>query len=593
MKSIKKIIILNLSFVITLIILGLIFYYYHITSEVEFVEPNYITYSYKKDRSYYSLPKLELKLNFKNQHCIINQNINIIYPHKNIITFDMPKNIAKINNLVINNLKYQIKDDKLYLFLTSNDTIVNFSINYTIKIDNINFHNVKQKDFWALKDFYVKPQLDENFNFYLKVKVHKNYLAFSNLTTTDYEENNDSLNVHFIGDNYSNAVLFLSRNIIVKQIKLSDGIFANLYYQNQNKKYEDILISTIKNYYKTVNKYIGMPKNNVINIADIPITSVIDEDFDNLVTLKLQKYNYFNRNRIKDEIIDKSTSQFFKYYIDPSNQKQWKTNGLTKFIANKIKEDLLGKPIEKINLFSIVEVNGINYLSFLHIPIIYTLGNYEKNYYTASLMQYFKSSKSFNISDNLDVIKDIKITQMVNETVPELYFHTVYNFIGVELFNKIKYLYQQDKIKNNFSYDIINDIYYSYPNLRKTTEDIFYSNKACNYKISNVRNENDKYFILVENEGDASVPVDFIYFTDKGDTLQIPFNYKKKWSVYEIYSKDKILAFVLDSKRKNILDFNYSDNSFLTDKTYYGALTISSRMFFYIENFLIVLGSIG
>lgn len=589
----KILVILNSSLLSFLILIGIIYYYFY-TTNITFVKPNIIKYSFiKSDTTAFATNKITIYPN--NNSCKVIQNI-VINNKKKQIKLLIPFNFKEINHFSVNGHKtiYSISNDTLSFF--SKDTILKISVNFTLFLDGKNFQNVVQKDFYKIENYYMKNIHNVDENYHIKVVTEPKYLCFSNLSLSKYKVENNKASFYFIGNTSNDNIIFLSRNILALNDSIeidNKKLYINYFIQEQNKKYINEIKNCVKNYYKLANRYLDLPGSNIINIADLPITTNLKDKYYNLINLQLQQYNYTTIYKLKENIIEQLTSQYFCYYIHKSNLKEWKTYGLTKFIANHIKLKLLGKPKEKIDLFSILEVNGINYLSFLHIPLIYTLGDYDKNYYSNSLVNYFKSDNIFNIQDSIAKINDPKINNYIYSILPELFFETIYNYIGDGLFVKIKKQYQYDLQPNNYTYNLLNEIYYEYPYLRKSIETVFYENLPSNYRIKNLKKESPTtYTFIVENVGNAIFPVDLKYITIKNDTFNIPYNYKKKWSYIKIFLKDELFAIVIDPKRKNILDKNYSDNSYTIENKLVGSFTLASRLFFYLENFLIVIGSL-
>ena len=49
----------------------------------------------------------------------------------------------------------------------------------------------------------------------------------------------------------------------------------------------------------------------------------------------------------------------------------------------------------------------------------------------------------------------------------------------------------------------------------------------------------------------------------------------------------------VDPYRKNLLDINFANNSYMIDEHYGASLSLAVRWFFWIQNALMILGSIG
>ena len=87
-------------------------------------------------------------------------------------------------------------------------------------------------------------------------------------------------------------------------------------------------------------------------------------------------------------------------------------------------------------------------------------------------------------------------------------------------------------------------------------------------------------------------PIKINIYTDS-DTLRLTWNGKDDFKRFNFYSNNEVISAELDPDRDNILDRNFSNNSYVIETKYWGSLSFATRVFFWFQNALMIIGSIG
>ena len=103
---------------------------------------------------------------------------------------------------------------------------------------------------------------------------------------------------------------------------------------------------------------------------------------------------------------------------------------------------------------------------------------------------------------------------------------------------------------------------------------------SLNYKIELVRNEEGIFYndILVVTENDS---------------LWFKWEDSSRTKYLDVKTESQLYGVEIDPFRKNVFDYNYANNSLKVSSNIWPALSLSIRWFFWIQNALMVLGSIG
>jgi hypothetical protein len=130
-------------------------------------------------------------------------------------------------------------------------------------------------------------------------------------------------------------------------------------------------------------------------------------------------------------------------------------------------------------------------------------------------------------------------------------------------------------------------------NLSWFIENVYKYDNSFDYKIRELKQTSDStYKIFLERNGEGIFKTEVAVYSET-DTTFINWDGIDKWKIIEIKSQQKIIAAQIDPYKKNIFDLNYANNSYTLETNHSAAISLSVRWFFWIQNALMVIGSIG
>jgi len=123
--------------------------------------------------------------------------------------------------------------------------------------------------------------------------------------------------------------------------------------------------------------------------------------------------------------------------------------------------------------------------------------------------------------------------------------------------------------------------------------ELFESDKTFDYAIRSVEKRgDDKYEIMVERVESGVIPIVLSVVT-KTDTLSFNWDGKDRFKVFTISTSAEVISAELDSKNKNLLDLNFANNSYIVKEQYWGSISYATRVFFWFQNALMLIGGKG
>ena len=273
----------------------------------------------------------------------------------------------------------------------------------------------------------------------------------------------------------------------------------------------------------------------------------------------------------------------------------WLDEGFTSYISTKIMYKYNPEILANFRIAKYVPVYGLNFLSYKEIPIIYTMAEIKIPEGADRITSYYRNSSTGSLADTSYQLPS-RLSYVVNSYhKPELVLLTLERYLGHqkmmeilrEYYGKFKYKHPKAKhfikiVENNCSED-----------MSWFFDEFYFNSKVFDYSITSVRKiSNDIYQVTAERLGDGFFKND-IYLYTENDTLKQKWNTNERWKVFLFKTEDKVIAAEIDPERKNLLDENIANNSYTLEPRYWGSLSLSIRWFFWVQNALMILGSIG
>lgn len=456
---------------------------------------------------------------------------------------------------------------------------------------------------WICSQYHPYTNFFSDFGKYkVNITVPKDYTVASTgvITNSSVSENKKTLS--FIQDGVHDFAWMASDKIIklttVYKRKDNTEVKINLFIQPENEKYIERYKNAVINTLKYLEYNIGVYPYETFSMVDVPKSSNSGGmEYPTLVTVQAGLFSPPELSDVEDITIHETIHQYF-YGMIANNEvyEAWLDEGLTNYLTGKILQKYYGPKHVSFNLFGYYPVLGINFLSYNEIPLLYTLGDFYYNEGELALAGYYSSPNISAISDTSYLNPDFSSYAAASYDKPELMLITMERHLGTNKMNNIlrdyfnQYSFKHPSANEFFSVVQKN----SEENIDWLINNIYHGTSVFDYKIRYVAPTDDRgnYEVFVERRGDGICKQELAFYTDK-DTQLVKWDGKERWHKFRFFTKNEVKGAEVDPYEKNILDLNFANNSYLVHRQYAGSLSISVKWFFWIQNLLVILGSIA
>lgn len=442
--------------------------------------------------------------------------------------------------------------------------------------------------------------LDPSFNldnYHVEITVPDNFKAGG--TGIAYSKGDENTFI-FAAYGINNFAWFASDNVIpIKReykTKNSRRITLKAFIQPENEKYTERYFNAINYSLEFLEKNIGEYPFGSLTLMDQPRTSFSEiMEFPSLISVRPELFSPVEAYYPEYDIVHGVVSQYFKETIKKNNSNSaWLGPGLSLYMTEKIMEVYYGKRQASFKLFGYYPIFGMNFLSYNEIPLIYTLGKFEIPSGSISLNHYYKDPGLSSVSDTL--FADNYSRDIERNFKPELMMLSLERMIGWrKLSAALREYYEKYKFSEADSEDLIQSIKRnSQYNLDSFFNEVYSKAVYFDYKIMSISKSEEKnaYTVRIRRKGEGIFRQEIFFYTDK-DTLIAEWDGAARWKDITFMTNNNPVGAEIDPKRKNILDLNYADNSYIINEQYAGSISLSLQYFFWMQNLLLVLGSIG
>jgi hypothetical protein len=455
---------------------------------------------------------------------------------------------------------------------------------------------------WICSPYYKTTEFYSDFGDYsVKITTPENYKVGATGVLAAKDKAGSKNIYQFRQSAVHDFAFFVTNEILDYQkiCKRKDGseIAIKLFVQPENEKYVERYFSAVENSLEFMEENISVYPYQTITIVDVPRTAkVAGREHPTIFTVKAGLFSPVETHEPEEITIHEFVHQYF-YGIVANNEvyEAWIDEGITSYLTTKILEEYYGKELLNFKFVKHVPVYGINFLNFYGIPLIYILGSYEYPQGNESFYYYTELKNIGEIADSS--FKHQSFTSYFNNTYskPELMFLSLEKIMGREkLLNVFKEFYTQYKFKHPKGNDLLRLIKSkSGQNLDCFFENVFYSSNTFDYKISSIRRINDNEYSVIAERLGGGIFESEIYFYTETDTLIQKWDGKDKWKEFIFTTNNNVLGAEIDPQRKNYFDINFANNSYTVKPHYLASLSLAVRWFFWVQNALMVLGSIG
>ncbi len=455
---------------------------------------------------------------------------------------------------------------------------------------------------WVCSQYHPYLNFYSNFGRYsVQIKVPENFIVgATGVEKEKYVTEKYSI-YKFVQNGVHDFVWFVADKILTRNdvYTRNDGtqILIQTYVQPERRKYINRYIETVKNCLSFFEKNIGIYPYQNITLVDVPRTSGSGGmEYPTLFTVSAELFSPQKTGMPEYLVAHEFSYQYF-YGIIANNEvyEAWLDEGFASYTATKIMYEYYPEILEHFKFITYLPIYGLNFLSYNEIPIIYSMVDIHIDEGLKSAVTYYKSPTIGTLRDTSYKLPN-RMSYVINSYAkPELVLLTLERYLGFEkMMGILKNYYDTYKYRHPKSEDFLNIVQ------NNTEEDIQWfidefinSSRIFDYKISYIKKiTEDKYEVMAERLCDGIFKYEIVLYTDK-DTLMQKWEDRERWKIFTFETRNRVIAAEIDPGRKNLLDINFANNSYTIEPRIWGSLSISIRWFFWIQNALMVLGSIG
>lgn len=453
---------------------------------------------------------------------------------------------------------------------------------------------------WDYTFFHSFVEFNYDFaDFYFNLKIPNN---FSVAATGDLIEKKESENFSYYSYQQINQIDFawcaaLEYKPIEKDIGV-DGksIKINLFQNNLSENRIKRILSAAENGIKFLSEKIGKFPYEKLTLVAVPNkdSRIANMEYPSLITFANQYFSPEFTLNPEETIIHEIVHQYFyASVVNDESKHAWLDEGFANYLTSKILEEYYPDKTSYFRLFGEVPIQGLLLHELEQVPLIYSLAGIKKPAYINSLSAYYKWGNYASLVDTSLVYSSYNHYTTHAYSRGELFLKNIENLKGEEkLYNVLQ------KYFNKFKGKRVNpDDFLAVLKLNSDENDYRYikswylSNVTNDFKIVSILKDfsEDTYNLLIEKEGDILFPIDIEVHTAE-DTLKLFWDGNNSHTNIRFKSKHDIVTVILDPTKKNLYDKDFANNSLTTEMQLGGAISISLRFFFWVQNFLMVFG---
>jgi hypothetical protein len=324
------------------------------------------------------------------------------------------------------------------------------------------------------------------------------------------------------------------------------------------------------------------------NIASMEYPTMIVINHDRISSL----FSYLPEELVIHEFIHQ---YFYGIIANNESYEGWLDEGLTSYLTTGVLEKSHSADVSRFHLFGGLNVRGMKLLSMDEVPLIYSLANIKIPFSVNAPMSYYQSLTAANLRDSSYLLPP-PIYQNITYGKGELFFKGLEGALGQEkLFSILKSFFNDNKYKHVNATQL-------FAMIRKTTgasldwyfSDYYHNAPVCDYRIAGIEHTlgSDRYDVIVRRERTAYWPSDIALYTDR-DTLYARCLDSLRTIKITFYTNAEVFGAEIDPYRKNCYDIDIANNSYMIEKQYSAITYFSIRWFYWIQNFLMVFGTLG
>ncbi len=455
---------------------------------------------------------------------------------------------------------------------------------------------------WICSQFHPYTNFFSDFGDYsVNITVPEDYIVGATGTVASKTELDGKVTYNYVQAGVHDFVWFTTDDILYRDeiYKRKDGseILIKAFVQPEREKYFDRYFATVKNCLQYFEEHIGIYPYKEVTLVDVPRTCAAGGmEYPTLFTVSAELFSPIETHEPEYVTAHEFSHQFF-YGLIATNEvyEAWLDEGFTSYISTKIIYHYYDDQLANFKFASYVPVFGLNFLSYNEIPIIYTLADIKIPESADRLAGYYYNIKIGTLADK-SYLLPTRLSYVINSYhKPQLVLESLERYLGYDKMMEILHNYYNEfKFQHPKAQDFINVVQADAGEDMSWFFNEFYKNAhEYDYKIKAVNKVGDNtYQVFAEKDGDGFFKNDVALITDK-DTLYRQWDKNENWHVFTFFTKNKVIAAEIDPKRKGMLDINFANNSYTLEPQHAASISLAVRWFFWIQNALMIFGSIG
>ncbi len=454
---------------------------------------------------------------------------------------------------------------------------------------------------WQLNPYH--PFIDNYFDFAdynLTLELPSIYTAASNAEKIS-EEIDGNLTKHtFSIQSVKELVWFVSDDIryFSKTIQSAGkNLKLDLYIQKENDNIVERYFTALESSISYLEKSLGEFPYKQLTLVNVPRTSSSDGNvYPGLITVKTDLISPLRLHEPERQITELTAMQYWycEFRNNPSYD-NWLNKGLSLYYSGKILKENFPKQLLSFHVTPYFPFWGINLLSYNEVPIIYILNQFEIPLEYYGLQDYYKNITIGDISENTAKHPTREKIHCASRIKPNLMLNILERELGEDEFaSYLKKIFERNKYNLTSGRDFIEELKIRYGEKVDWIINHIYENSGLfDYKIRYLTEiEEGRYELFAERVGDGIAPVKII-LNGESDSTYIDWDGKSRYEIFKISPGFELISAEIDPERKNLLDINFANNSYTIESKYWGSLSIAIRSFFWFQNALMILGSVG
>ncbi len=434
-----------------------------------------------------------------------------------------------------------------------------------------------------------------------ELKTPENFYSSGNCALLKMKEGDGEILYHFSGSAIDDCVLFITGEIehAEEEIELTDGrsIKLNIYLQPEKRYYLERYFEILSRSMKFLDSALGRYPYDSITLLDPPRALHADE----MIFTKFFLINapLLSTESMLDPELDIAYACAKQYFGQVAKNRSerflWISNGIPQYLASVICRNYYPKGRQHFRIAKYIPLQGLNFLSYNEIPIIYSLGTYNFTEATESYGKYYNHLQEGALSSPVNLYKDDLSAEVLSRYKSNLMLLSIEKVIGEKkLISALSDIFRYHCFRDVSSGEVLAEISDEFEGGSKAfLHDMFYETKYFDYAVSGVKpvGEN-KWEVTAERLGDAVAPVDIAFYTET-DTQYAVWTGKERWRRFYFLSEGDVIAAEADPYRKIQMDINFANNSYTYHSRYWASISIAIRWFFWVQNALMIMGSSG